>query len=107
MNGLGDFNLRGHASGALAKTKLEELLAMGTVVQLELDVENRDRYGRALAYVRHANVFVNREMARSGMAAVSIYPPNVKQVEVIRAAVDSARASRRNVSSSVRRLGNV
>ena len=80
--------------GTLARRRLEELLPRGTVATLELDVQREDRYGRTLAYVRHGNVFVNRAMVRSGLAVVSVYPPNVRHVDDLRLAADSAKADR-------------
>ena len=39
----------------------------------------------------------NRELARRGLAVVAVYPPNVKHLDVIRAAADSARRERRGL----------
>ena len=43
------------------------------------DVEERDRYGRLLAYVYRARdgLFVNAELVRRGYATVATFPPNV------------------------------
>lgn len=80
--------------GAEAKRALEMLLPVGDTVELELDVAPRDRYQRTLAYVHNNGIMVNREMARRGLALVGVYQPNVRHVELLRAAVDSARAER-------------
>ena len=40
----------------------------GREVRLELDAEERDRYGRLLAYVYAGDVFVNAELLRKGYA---------------------------------------
>lgn len=80
--------------GPLAKSKLHELLPVGSIATLELDIQQRDRYGRVLAYAHNGSTFVNRELVRTGMAVVSIYPPNVKHVDVLRAAGDSAKFAR-------------
>lgn len=80
--------------GVEAKRALEMLLPVGDTVELELDVAPRDRYQRTLAYVHNRGVMVNREMARRGHAVVGVYPPNVRHVDLMRAAVDSARAER-------------
>ena len=50
-----------------------------------------DRYRRNLACVYAGDVFINRELARRGVAHVVVYPPNVRMLDVIRAAADSAR----------------
>jgi micrococcal nuclease len=85
--------------GDSARTAARTLLPVGAHVRLERDVELRDRYGRTLAYVYQGDVFVNRELVRRGMAVVSVYPPNVREVEALRAAADSARAERKGLWS--------
>lgn len=60
-------------------------------LRLELDVEERDRHGRLLAYVWAGDVFVNQELVRAGYAQVSTYPPNVKYQDVFLAAQREAR----------------
>jgi len=81
--------------GLRARLALEELLPPGATARLELDVQPRDRYGRVLAYLWTAGgEFVNERMVRRGYAVVSVYPPNVRHVERLRAAADSARAER-------------
>ena len=73
---------------------LSRLTPVGTRVRLVRDVQPHDRYRRLLAYVYAGDVFVNRELVRRGMAHVAVYPPNVREVETLRAAADSARAER-------------
>lgn len=50
-------------------------------VVLELDVQEKDKYGRVLAYVYIDGVMFNKLLLQEGMAQVSTYPPNVKYVE--------------------------
>lgn len=73
---------------------LGRLMPVGTRVRLERDVRAQDRYRRLLAYVYAGDLFVNRELVRRGMAQVAVYPPDVREVEALRAAADSARAER-------------
>jgi len=80
--------------GSSSRAKLAQLLPVGSSATLELDIQREDQYGRTLAYVRRPGVLVNRAIVRSGMAVVAVYPPNVRYVEVLRAAADSARADR-------------
>ena len=47
-------------------------------VGLELDVDERDRYGRLLAYVYAGSVLVNGELLRAGYAEQLTVPPNVR-----------------------------
>lgn len=79
--------------GELARGFLHERMPPGTEVTLEMDVRERDRYGRLLAHVRlDDGRTVNRMLAREGYAQTMVIPPNVEGVDRIRAAVDSARA---------------
>jgi micrococcal nuclease len=70
---------------------LRQLMPEGSPVRLEFDVQLTDRYRRLLAYVFADSVFVNRELARRGIAHVMVYPTNVRELDAIRAAADSAR----------------
>lgn len=63
---------------AEAATEANRALVEGRVLRLVLDVEERDRYGRLLAYVWVDDTFVNAELVRRGLAQVSTYPPNVR-----------------------------
>jgi micrococcal nuclease len=65
--------------GKRASAAMASLLPVGTAVHIERDVEERDRYGRLLAYIfRSADgLFVNQEMVRTGMAVPLSIAPNV------------------------------
>ncbi len=52
----------------------------GKEVTLEFDVQERDKYGRLLAYVWFGNTMFNKTLLQEGYAQVSTYPPNVKYV---------------------------
>ena len=81
--------------GRAAQAFLEAVLPVGAAARLALDIEPRDRYGRLLAYVhRYDGQMVNAMMARQGFAVPLVIPPNVRHVEMIRAAADSARIAR-------------
>jgi micrococcal nuclease len=64
--------------GAVEATALNRALVEGRRVRLELDVRERDRYGRLLAYVWVGDVLVNAELVRRGYAQVMTIPPNVR-----------------------------
>jgi micrococcal nuclease len=49
--------------GQEASSFMKRLLPAGTRVRYRFDVERRDRYGRALAYVWKGRMFVNAELA--------------------------------------------
>ena len=66
----------GKIASNFTKDKLE-----GKDVTLEFDVQERDQYGRLLAYVYLDGVMFNKTLLAEGYAQVSTYPPNVKYVE--------------------------
>lgn len=81
--------------GAAAREVLVQLAPIGTRLRMEFDVRREDRYGRTLAYLHDSRGrMLNRELARSGYAVAVTYPPNVRHVEMIRSAVDTARVER-------------
>jgi micrococcal nuclease len=47
-------------------------------LRLELDVQERDQYGRLLACVWAGDVFINQQLVLDGYAQVATYPPDVK-----------------------------
>lgn len=87
---------RGQAPyGTRAAEALSALLPVGTEARVELDVQERDRYGRILAYLYTPDgVMANEAMVRQGYAVVAVYPPNVRHVERMRAAAEAARRER-------------
>jgi micrococcal nuclease len=50
----------------------------GERVRLELDVQERDRYQRLLAYVYVGETMANAELVRRGFAQVMTVPPNAR-----------------------------
>ncbi|MBM7549602.1 cell wall-binding repeat-containing protein [Peptoniphilus gorbachii] len=76
--------------GKVASNFTKNLLK-GKSVKLEFDVQQRDKYGRLLAYVYIEGKMVNKELLIAGMAKVATFPPNVKYVEKFRALEKTAR----------------
>jgi micrococcal nuclease len=76
-------------------------LVEGERVRLVGDVEERDRYGRLLAYVYRARdgLFVNAELVRRGYATVATFPPNVAHEREFRRLARRARMSGRGLWS--------
>jgi len=66
------------------------LLASGRV-SLETGVDERDDYGRLLAYVWSDGVFVNVQMVRDGYARAREYPPNLAHQDELWQASDQAK----------------
>jgi micrococcal nuclease len=56
-------------------------LVSGRAVTLRTDAEERDRYGRLLAYVYAGGRFVNRELVARGFARTLTIPPNVAHAD--------------------------
>ena len=70
-------------------------LVQGKRVFLEYDVEERDKYGRLLAYVYVDGEMVNATLMRDGYAQPLTIPPNVKHAgEFRRLAAEARQASR-------------
>ncbi|MEQ1635491.1 MAG: thermonuclease family protein [Methylococcales bacterium] len=71
------------AGGKRAKQWLNEQL-QGQIVRLETDVEKTDKYGRTLAHIfTDADVHINAQLVKLGLAAVSLYPPNLKYANAL------------------------
>lgn len=81
--------------GKEASKHLASLAPVGTSVRLERDAEERDRYGRTLAYVYRAadGLFLNLQMVSDGYAHVLSIPPNVSYADRFRDAERSARTA--------------
>ena len=73
---------RGEEPGGREAAEVNRRLVEGQAVRLELDVQERDRYGRLLAYVRIGDLMINAELVRLGYAQVMTIPPNVRYQEV-------------------------
>jgi len=69
---------RGIEPYGLAASAFNLALVEGQPVRLKYDVEDRDHYGRLLAYVYTDSLFVNAELIRQGYAQVMTVPPNVR-----------------------------
>ena len=80
--------------GAEASEHTAELLPAGTEVRLERDDEERDDYGRLLAYVYRSSdgLFVNLDLVQQGYASLLTIRPNVAHLTDLTAAESAARA---------------
>ncbi len=85
--------------GPEAKHRTAELLPPGTQVQLQRDVEARDKYNRLLAYVTRAadGTFINLLLVEEGFAASFRFPPNTAHQAELARAEATARAARRGL----------
>lgn len=69
----------------------------GQAIILEFDVQERDMYGRLLAYVWLGSELFNETLVKDGYAQVSTFPPNVKYVDRFRIAQEQAREQNRGL----------
>lgn len=68
--------------GREASNFSKEIMPEGSRVHLELDVGERDKYGRILAYVWVGDQMVNEMLLERGLARVAyVYAPNTKHVD--------------------------
>ena len=80
--------------GPEAASFTKEHLA-GRSVQLEVDIEQRDRYGRRLAYVLVDGERFNDELLRRGYARLLVIEPNHAHARtMLREELDAKRAGR-------------
>jgi len=83
--------------------RANEELVLGRPVRLEYDVERQDKYGRLLAYLwvegAQAELMVQEELLRRGLALLYTFPPNVKHVDRLKSAQDEARREKRGLWS--------
>ncbi|WP_227017428.1 thermonuclease family protein [Sinanaerobacter chloroacetimidivorans] len=66
-------------------------------VEVEYDVQERDRYGRILAYVYLDGTMFNKTLLTEGHAKLATYPPNVKYTEDFTELQEEARAEKKGV----------
>ncbi|MEM6297013.1 MAG: thermonuclease family protein, partial [Myxococcota bacterium] len=80
-----------------ATAALERLLGRGRLA-LRFDAEERDHYGRLLAYVYASDgTFVNEAMVRDGWARALRVPPNVRHAKHFESLAREARRARRGI----------
>jgi len=66
----------------------------GKMVEIELDVQERDKYGRILAYVYVDGKMYNKELLELGYAKLATYPPNVRYVDEFTKIQEKARENK-------------
>lgn len=84
---------------AKAASRRNAGLIGGQDVTLRFDAEQRDRYGRLLAYVyrRRDGLFVNAALVREGYARRFPFPPNTAHAAELARLQQSARRGRRGL----------
>lgn len=89
--------VKGEQPGGREAARLNGQLVLGKHVRLELDLQERDRYRRLLAYVWVDDVMVNAELVRRGYAQVMTVPPNVRYQDLFLRLQREARESGRGL----------
>jgi micrococcal nuclease len=85
--------------GTAASAGLASLAPVGTTLQLEQDVEARDRYNRFLAYAWIGESMLNWLLVRQGWAVALRFPPNTRYADRFDAAEQAASTERRGLWS--------
>jgi micrococcal nuclease len=84
--------------GKKATRYVKGLVKPGDLITIELDVQERDRYGRILGYVYLSNgKMLNEEIVKAGYAMIMTIPPNVKYKDRFLKAYQEARESKRGL----------
>lgn len=84
---------RGEECYEEAKQRLQRLVE-GKTVEMEKDLEDRDRYGRLLRYIYFENESINLKMVEEGYAYAFPYEPNTKYAEKFAEAESAASIGR-------------
>ena len=71
----------------------------GQAVGLELDAQERNQYGRLLAYVWLGDKLYNAILVDKGFARVEVFPSNTKYIDQFRTIQDHARQTKANIWS--------
>jgi micrococcal nuclease len=90
---------KGEEPGGREASEVNRRLVAGKQVRIELDVQERDRYGRLLAYVWVGDTMVNAELVRRGYAQVMTIPPNVRYQQLLLKLQREAREAGRGLWS--------
>jgi len=77
-----------------------KLLARHPTVKLVFDKEQRDRYGRLLAYVYSGGTLLQSELLRRGYATTMEVPPNTSRAREFARLEDEAREAGRGLWSA-------
>jgi micrococcal nuclease len=84
--------------GKRATAYVESIVKLGDLITIELDVQERDRYGRLLCYVYLSNgKMLNEEIIKAGYANVMTIPPDVKYEDRFLKAYQGARKDKRGL----------
>jgi micrococcal nuclease len=83
--------------GGEARDRLQAILAGPGEVRVEIDVQERDRYGRMLVYLWKNGQLVNSLLVKEGFVLASNRAPNLKYSKQITAAQQYARIAGKGI----------
>lgn len=84
--------------GEKSKAFVISKVTVGDIIKLEMDVQERDKYGRTLAYVYlKAGTMLNEIIVKEGYAQASTYPPNVKYQALFIEAQSESKENKRGL----------
>jgi micrococcal nuclease len=87
--------------GRQATSYVKGLLRKGDTINIEFDVQKRDKYRRLLGYAYlEDGRMLNEEIIKAGYASIMTYPPNVKYQDRFLKAHRDAREGRRGLYGS-------
>ena len=81
-------------------TRFNAQLVEGKRIILEMDVSNRDRFGRLLRFVYADGILVNAELIREGYAVAKVFPPDTRYGACFAALEEEAREGGRGMWST-------
>jgi endonuclease YncB( thermonuclease family) len=88
---------KGLEPGGREASEVNRQLVARQQIRLELDVQERDRNGRLLAYVYSGDQMVNAELVRRGYAQAMTVPPNVRYQDLLAKLQREAREQKRGL----------
>ena len=83
---------RGQECYKEATARLKELILKKDII-VERDIEDKDRYKRSLRHIFYNGTFINEVLVREGYAYLYFVEPNVKYNDILKDAVQEAKAS--------------
>jgi micrococcal nuclease len=89
--------------GQRATRYVKGIISPGDQIELELDLQQRDKYQRVLAYIWLPDGrMLNEEIVRAGYASLMTIPPNVRYHQRLQEAYIEAREGKRGLWSDWR-----
>lgn len=83
----------------VAAARLRELLPVGTEVEIEVDEQRFDAYGRVLGYVYAGGELINLKLIEEGLAVPYIVAPNLRHARAFSEAARRSFTERRGMFS--------